>query len=140
MSATAEYYGWLLSQGYGSHQLSLFADYAKRADRGEISHNKAYRLACKAGFKGVDGWSNETGDSKESGEKGGFGDWMQTAKEAGWIDAGLGIIGGLIGRRRQDPPPPPPPPKKDNTLIYVGIGVAIVSIGVAIYFITRKKQ
>lgn len=164
MSAAAEYYGYLLSQGYGEHQLNLFADYAKRANRGEISHNKAYRLACKSGF-GKQGYSNMTQQEAQDKceaiyesqgadafnkcvedklSKKGFGDWMQTAQDAGWIDKGLGLIGGLINKPAQQPPTgggyyPPPPPQKSKAPIFIIGGLAVIGIAVAIYFATRKK-
>ena len=133
-SAAIEYYGYLLSQGYGEDQINEFADYAKRANRGEISHNQAYRKALKSGFR------NASGGSDGEATKGGFGDWMQTAKEAGWIDAGLGIIGAALNRGRNVPPPPPEPPKKNNTALYVGLAVVgVVGIGLTNYLMTRKK-
>lgn len=162
MSAVVEYYGYLLSQGYGEHQLSKFADYAKRADRGEISHNQAYRLACKAGFAGFSNMTEEeASDSCESvyeklgveafnkcrsealqGKKGSFGDWMKTAQDAGWIDKGLGLLGGALGGNKVNNNYgnyPPPPQKKNNTALYVVGGLAVIGIGVAIYFATKKK-
>jgi len=162
MSAAAEYYGYLLSQGYGEHQLNKFANYAQRANRGEISHNKAYRLACKAGFGGVS-YNNmteqEASDSCESkyntdaevkscvdnllndsDKKGSFGDWMKTAQSSGWIDKGLGILrgsfdkGGSNGGNGYYEEPPPP----NNTAIYVISGLAVVGVGVAIYLAIKK--
>lgn len=138
MSATAEYYGYLLSLGYGETQLKKFAEYGARADRGEISHNQAYRLACKAGFGNADGWENADDAPKKT-----FGDWMNTAQEAGWIDSGLAIIGGLVNKPKGTSQgayyPPPPPPKKNNTAIIVVGAIAVIGIGVAIYLATRKK-
>ena len=55
MSAAAEYYGYLLSQGYGEDQLEKFADIADKADRGEISLNQSYKMACEEGRVGVRG-------------------------------------------------------------------------------------
>jgi|GEM_PF-5525946 len=99
MGAAAEYYGYLLSQGYGKSQLKEFSEIAGRAERGEISHNQAYKQACKAGFGQVegDGWENAEG---EEGTKKTFGDWVNTAQEAGWIDIGLGLIGGFIQKQK----------------------------------------
>jgi hypothetical protein len=137
MSAATEYYGYLLSQGYGEHQINKFADYAKRADRGEISHNQAYKMACQAGFGSADG---EDGESKRS-----FGDWMQTAQEQGWIDQGLSIISGIAqgGNRRPVSRPTSrpynPPPKKSKAPLYIIGGLAVVGVGLAIYFATKKK-
>jgi hypothetical protein len=162
-TAATQYYGTLLTQGYGSHQIKTFEEAAKRAERGEISHNKAYRLACKAGFGGFSNMTEqEASDSCESvyeelgaeafnkcrkealeGKKGGFGDWMKAAQDAGWIDKGLGVLGGFIsnnqsqnkdGRYYQQVPP-----KKNNTALYVVGGLALVGIGVAIYYVTKKK-
>lgn len=162
MSAATQYYGYLLSQGYDKYQLNKFADYAQRANRGEISHNKAYRLACKAGFGKV-GYSNLTEReasnqceskyntdsevracteqllSDENKKSGKFGDWMETAQEAGWIDKGLGILGAVLSKTPQgrDDYQPPPPPK--NTALYVIGAIAVIGIGVGIYFATKKK-
>ena len=130
MSAAAEYYGYLLSQGYGEHQINKFADYAKRADRGEISHNQAYRMACGAGY------GNADGEGKKS-----FGDWMETAQEAGWIDQGLSIINNISGKGKGGSSynPPPPPPRKSKAPLFIIGGLAVVGIGLAIYFATKKK-
>ena len=58
----------------------------------------------------------------------------------------LGIISTLNQNRKnkknqgaytEDTPPPPPPP--NNTALYVLGGLAVVGIGVSIYFVTRKK-
>ncbi len=148
MGAAAEYYGYLLSQGYGESQLKEFADIAGRADRGEISHNQAYKLACKAGFGQADGDSWDYADDADTGRKT-FGDWVNTAQEAGWIDAGVGLIGGLIKNRKDKNeggggggyyPPPPPPPRGLSTGAKIGIGVGVLAVvGVIIYFVARKK-
>jgi hypothetical protein len=146
MSATTEYYGYLLSQGYGESQLKKFAEFAARADRGEISHNKAYRLALKEGFGKVDedDWSNSNGESDRKT----FGDWVQTAQEAGWIDKGIQLIGGAIQNRRNQNtgstpvfvPPPPPPPQGMSTGAKVGIGIGVVAvIGVIVFLVMKKK-
>ena len=179
MSAAVEYYGWLLTQGYGKDQLEKFADYARRADRGEISHNKAYKLACKDGFKGGGGYSNMTKREAEeicerrfntneevskcvqetlntSGVKGSFGDWMETAKEAGWIDAGLGMLGGFLsnrqwgGRNQRNQfntgmdwqwQQQQEQERRRRQTRNIAIGaVALVGVGVAIYFMTREKN
>jgi hypothetical protein len=166
MSAAAEYYGYLLAQGYGEHQLNEFADYARRADRGEISHNQAYRLACKSGF-GKQEYSNMTqqqaqdrcedvyeSDGAEAFNtcvenkmsKKGFGDWMQAAQEAGWIDKGLGLLGGFLNKDKTNTGgyvgggyvPQPPPPKSKAPLFIIG-GIAVIGIGIAIYFAVKKK-
>lgn len=160
MSHATQTYGYLLAQGYGEHQLNQFADYAQRADRGEISHNQAYRLACKAGYSNMT--QQEAQDSCEAVyeaegaeafnvcvekkmSKKGFGDWMQQAQDAGWIDKGLGLVGNLLNK----PQPSAgagyvgggyrPQPKKNNTMLFVVGGLAVVGIGVAIYLGTRKK-
>ena len=147
MSAVTEYYGYLLSQGYGENQLNKFANYAQRANRGEISHNRAYRLACKAGFVGFSNMTEEEASDKcesvyESkgaeafnecrnkalnDKNGSFGDWMKTAQEAGWIDKGLGILGDVLNKGNNNNNNyvyEPLPPKKNNTTLYVIGGIA----------------
>jgi hypothetical protein len=134
MSAAAEYYGYLLSQGYGEEQIAKFAYFADQANKGIISQNKAFRLASK------EGWSN--GDGK-------FKDWVNKANDEGWIDKGLEIFGamkagGMFQRKDRRGgggyyAPPPPPPPKNNTMLYVIGGVAVIGIGIAIYFATKKK-
>ena len=124
MSAAAEYYGYLLSQGYDKYQLSQFSEFAKRANAGEISHNKAYRLACKAGFNNVEG--------SEDSQKG-FIDWMKMGQEAGWIDRG--VSPNLA--ETQEMKFPEKESKKENSLFSKGL--LIVGIGITIYLITRKK-
>ena len=147
MGAAAEYYGYLLSQGYGETQLKEFSEIAGRADRGEISHNKAYKLACKAGFGQANGESWDYADSDS--DKKTFGDWVDTAQQAGWIDGAVGLIGSAIKNRknRNDGggggdymPPPPPPPQGLSAGAKIGIGVgALAVIGVIIYFVVKKK-
>ena len=156
MGAATEYYGYLLSQGYGKTQLKEFAEIAGRADRGEISHNQAYKQACKAGFgkSDDDSWEYLT-DEDES--KKNIGDWFTMAQEAGWIDAGIGMIGGLIQKNKD---------KKSggggltaeqlraqaeelrrlederglSTGAKIGIGVgALAVVGVVVFLIIRKK-
>lgn len=147
MGAAAEYYGYLLSQGYGETQLKEFSEIAGRADRGEISHNKAYKLACKAGFGQANGESWDYADSDS--DKKTFGDWVDTAQQAGWIDGAVGLIGSAIKNRknRNDGggggdymPPPPPPPQGLSSGAKIGIGVGVLAvIGVIIYFVVKKK-
>lgn len=141
MSAAAEYYGYLLSQGYDEYQLKQFSNFASRANRGEISHNQAYRLALKAGFKGTDSWSNEDGTASDESKKKNFASWMKTAQDAGWIDKGLGALDSLLNKNKKnkDIAIPPPPPKKDYTLaIVIGV-VGLGIVGATIYYFTRKK-
>jgi len=148
MGAAAEYYGYLLSQGYGESQLKEFAEIAGRADRGEISHNQAYKLACKAGFGQADGDSWDYADDDNTGKKT-FGDWVNTAQEAGWIDGAIGLIGGAIQNRKNRNqggggttyyPPTPPPRQGLSTGAKIGIGVGVLAVvGVIIYFVTKKK-
>ena len=159
MSAATEYYGYLLAQGYGENQLNEFVDYAQRANRGEISHNQAYRLAKKAGFsnmtyeeaqdsceavyesQGAEAFNKCVSDARE--EKKGFKDWLQTAQDAGWIDKGLGLVGNLINKPNQDTGSGAgyyqPAPQKSNMPIILLGSLAVIGIGVAIYFGTRKK-
>lgn len=136
MSAAAEYYGYLLSQGYGEEQIARFAYFADQANKGIISHNQAYRKALE------EGWNDADGD--ESG--GGFKDWLNKANEQGWIDKGLQVFGALSESgafRRRDRGgnyvPPPPPPPRNNTALYIVGGLAVIGIGVAIYFAVKKK-
>jgi hypothetical protein len=150
MGAASEYYGYLLSQGYGESQLKEFAQIAGRADRGEISHNQAYKLACKAGYGQADGDSWGYADDNKTGKKT-FGDWVDTAQQAGWIDGAIGLIGGAIKNRKDkndggggggygDYPPPPPPPEGLSRGAKIGIGVgALAVVGVVIYLVMRKK-
>jgi hypothetical protein len=147
MSAAAEYYGYLLSQGYGEDQLEKFADIADRADRGEISLNQSYKLACEEGFNNA----NEE-EATEGGEKkGGFKDWINTAKEAGWLDKIINIGGSIVsnqqnqnlggaGYTNQPTVIVQDDNKKSNKGLYIGLGVlALVGIGAAIYFANKKK-
>jgi len=139
-SAAIEYYGYLLSQGYGEDQIKTFADLAGQADRGEISHNQAYKEACKNGF------ANAEGDKRS------FGDWMTTAQDEGWIDKGIQILGGFIGKNRggqssaelqaqlaaQAEAEARAKSRRTNTILIIG-GIAIVGITMAI-IISRKKK
>ena len=144
MSAAAEYYGYLLSQGYGEEQIARFAYFADQANKGVISHNQAYRQAL------AEGWSN--GDGK-------FKDWLNRANDQGWIDKGLGVLGGLaaigLSRRQggggamgggqdycltnpQDPICGGQQPNR--TGLWILGGVAVIGVGVAIYFATKKDD
>jgi len=135
-TAATEYYGYLLSQGYGEDQLKDFANYAQRANRGEISMNQSYKLAKQRGFKG--GFSNTEGDDEDSGKK----SWMQTAQESGWIDSGLAILVGLANKNKNQQPSytPPPPPPQNNTMLYVIGGITVIGVGLAIFFAVRKNK
>jgi len=136
MSAAVEYYGYLLSQGYREEQVAKFAYFADQANKGIISQNQAYRQAIR------EGWSN--GDGK-------FKDWVNKANDDGWIDKGLELFGilsqsGLLNKNKGEgdttgyfPPPPPTTPPRNNTMLYVIGGIAVIGIGVAIYFATKKK-
>ena len=156
MSAAAEYYGYLLSQGYGEHQINKFAEIAGKQDMGIISANQAYRQACGEGFNNM---TEEQASAKceslyetegaeaynrcyeDALKKKGFTDWLTTAKDAGWIDKGMDFISGM-GKPRgggetviitTDKP-------KSNTGLYVAVGaIALIGVGAAIYFGTRKK-
>jgi len=66
------------------------------------------------------------------------------------VSTGLGILGvfSTWNKNRKEnqsqdttfyPPPPPPPPKKNNTALYAVGGLAVVGIGIGIYFAVRKK-
>jgi hypothetical protein len=132
MSAAAEYYGYLLSQGYGEEQIAKFAYFADQANKGIISQNQAFRMASR------EGWSN--GDGK-------FKDWVNKANDQGWIDKGLDVFGALAasgafnkkGGGGSGYYPPPPPPPKNNTALFVVGGLAVIGVGIAIYFATKKK-
>ena len=150
MGAAAEYYGYLLSQGYGETQLKEFSEIAGRADRGEISHKKAYKLACKAGFGQANGESWDYADSDS--DKKTFGDWVDTAQQAGWIDGAVGLIGSAIKNRKNrndgggggggydDYRPRVDEPQGLSAGAKIGIGVgALAVIGVIIYFVVKKK-
>ncbi|MEZ5047481.1 MAG: hypothetical protein R2831_10870 [Chitinophagaceae bacterium] len=71
----------------------------------------------------------------------------QTLAEQGIVDSGLGqAVGGLVnavgsgqGSEQERLPAPPTPPKKSKTLLIVLGAVALVGIGVFIYFKTKKK-
>lgn len=138
MSAATEYYGYLLSQGYSDEQIGKFAHLTDQANKGIISHNKAYRQAC------AEGWNNWN----DGGDKKTFGDWVNQANEQGWVEKGLNIFtqlqqSGVFNKDKGGtggwiPPSPSPPPKK-NTMLYVIGAVAIIGVGVAIYFATKKK-
>lgn len=134
MSSATEYFGYLLAQGYGEEQIARFAYFADLGDKGIISQNQAYREALNAGWNGADG----------SGEKKSFADWMNQANEQGWIDKGLQIFGAMKGGgmfnkdKGQQYTPPPPPPKK-SVLPYVLGGIALIGIGIGIYFVVKKK-
>ena len=61
---------------------------------------------------------------------------------AGYLTAAGQIIQGFFHNKEQAPAPGstlPEPMKKDNTLAFVIGGVALVGLGVGIYFLTRKK-
>jgi hypothetical protein len=136
MSAAAEYYGYLLSQGYGEEQIACFAHLADQANKGIISHNQAYRKAIE------EGWNDADGEEKQ----GGFKEWLNKANEQGWIDKGLEVFGALSesgafrkrdrGTTYRDDTPPPPP---NYTPLYILGGLAVIGIGVAIYFAVKKK-
>lgn len=64
------------------------------------------------------------------------------------VSTGLGILGVFSAwnknrkeKQSQDTTfyPPPPPPKKNNTALYAVGGLAVVGIGIGIYFAVRKK-
>lgn len=55
----------------------------------------------------------------------------------------IDILSGLFGKKTGTPDygtPPPPPATKSNTGLYVGIGVAVLVVGVASYFILKPKN
>lgn len=135
MSAAAEYYGWLLRQGYGETQLKKFESHARRANRGEISHNKAYRLACRDGFKGYSNANDKAlSDNVGGSDKGSFGDWMDTAKNAGWIDRG-----NKPADKENFKVEVNPNKDKSKTMFYVVAGLAIAGIMTAIYLRNKNK-
>ena len=64
------------------------------------------------------------------------------------VSTGLGILGvfSTWNKNRKENQsrdttfyPPPPPPKKNNTALYAVGGLAVVGIGIGIYFAVRKK-
>ena len=91
-----------------------------------------------------------------AGRRGSFGDWMQTAKEAGWIDAGIGILGNWLGNRQfgqgrnqfnnpnfnmqmQMQMQEEERRRRRSQNILIG-SVVVIGIGAAIYFATKKKD
>jgi hypothetical protein len=86
MSAT-QAYASILTDIYSQDQIKSFEKIGSMANRGEISMNQAYKMACKEGF------SNATEDSSENTESNkSFIDWVNTANSAGWIDKGFDLF------------------------------------------------
>lgn len=55
----------------------------------------------------------------------------------------IDILSNLFGKKTATPDygtPPPPAATKSNTGLYVGIGVAVLAVGVASYFILKPKN
>ena len=138
MSASAqEYYGYLLSHGYGEEQIAQFAYFADLADKGIISQNKAYNNALEAGWNGADG----------DGQKKTFADWMNQASEQGWIDKGLEVFGamqqgGMFGKKDDAPTVQyvAPAPTKKSKMPYILGGLTLLAVGTAAYFIFKNKK
>ena len=134
MSTSAtEFYGYLLQSGYDGDQLSAFEILCDKVNKGEMTMNQSFKKAKKLGYTNANGTSNVPASLQE---------WIQTAKEAGWIDKGVDALNQALAQQgagdfsiRYGTPQPPiqPPKKKNNTAIWVAVGVvAIVAIGIAI--------
>ncbi len=111
-----------------------FANLCGQVNSGDITMNQAYKKAQQP-------FTNAEGE-EEGGFGSGFGDWMTKAKDSGWIDQSLGLIGSLIKKPSTagpavPPPPPAPTPVPYGKIALISIGV-IVSI-VGIYFLAKKK-
>tara|TARA_B100000963_G_scaffold8974_2_gene7071 strand:- start:6385 stop:6855 length:471 start_codon:yes stop_codon:yes gene_type:complete len=71
-----------------------------------------------------------------------FQSFKRRSQLAGYLTAAGQILQGLFTNKEQAPPPGTgsvQPMKSDNTMIWVIGGVAVLGLGVGIYFLTRNK-
>jgi|GEM_PF-4405411 len=87
------------------------------------------------------------GSNAGAGFKGKFKDFINKAKDKGWLDKGMDVLGILSGRRDAGQYGGGYPSPKDveearkkrrNTMIGVGVGVALIITAVVIYQKTKK--
>lgn len=154
MSAAAEYYGYLLSKGYAKQQVERFVDLANRAEIGVISPNQAYKKSLENGWLGVDGYYNQNGEAVE-GDKTAFKDWINSVRNSDWLDKGINLIGGLSSGEYNPETGESDVVKeevvsetqleentdknKDRSKFYFVGGLAVLGIGLAIYYNYKKK-
>ena len=73
-----------------------------------------------------------------------FQSFKRRSQISGYLTAAGQILQGIFGNQQQAPTSNPNsggvvPMKKDNTMAYVIGGIAVVGLGIGIYFLTRKK-
>ena len=134
--AATEYYGYLLSKGYTGEQLDGFEEICEKVNKGKISMNQSFKQAKALGF------SNQNGTEKAPSS---LNEWIETAQQAGWIDKGLNALTAAIKNRGNKDQPqavyiPPAPPEKPKTMQWVLLSVALVGVGVGIYYLATKKN
>jgi len=165
MGSEAEILGYMIKSGdlkrFSKEQEEKFREIGGMVDRGEITLNQSYKLAKKNGFKGVNGsYSNSTGDYEQamnewesenwgdSSQNGGFKDWANTAKSAGWINTGLNVLNSLFGTGSQGQQEQQPQvvvvkdeDKGLSTGAIIGISLGGVAIlGTIIFLATRNRD
>jgi hypothetical protein len=140
MSTSAtEFYGYLLSSGYDGEQLSAFEILCDEVNKGKISMNQAFKKAKKIGYTNASGTANAPSSLQE---------WIQTAKEAGWIDKGVEALNTAIQQKVGDDwsiqygrtTPPIVEPPKNNTGKWIALIVGVAVVGGLIYHFSKNKE
>jgi len=135
--AATEYYGYLLSKGYTGEQIDGFEKICDKVNNGEITMNQSFKQAKSLGFSNLENEANKAPSNLNQ--------WIDTAQQAGWIDKGLDALTAAIKNRGNKDQPqavyiPPAPPEKPKTMQWILLSVALLGVGVGIYYLATKKN
>ena len=103
----------------------------------KLTMNQAYKYAQK-GYASADG-------NGIDGFVGSFQLWIDTAVHNGWVENGLNIAEGIKTQAESGVPlfsdqPAPAPDNNPKVNMYVGIALAVVVIGVVVYYYKKQKE
>jgi hypothetical protein len=123
------------SMNYSDMQRKRFNGLCQEVKSGKLSMNQAYNKACDEQYMGAGGKF-----------KGKFGEWMDTAREEGWIDKALGIGYHLASKDNEDKDgwfrddkTIDDTQKKGSAGIWVAVGL-IAIVGITLIATKAKKK
>ena len=129
MHSQLHYLQTLSEMNYSPAQKQKWKNLCDLVNQEELSMNQAYNRAKDIEF--MEDYSPFNGS---------FNDWMQTAKEEGWVTQALGIAQAVTDKNQNGwgEAVPPPVERKNNTGLIIGVTIGVIAIGAVIVLLNKK--